>query len=80
MPQFLFWCAFEHLDFRLPEFEAIGELFNINFIAVDFEKSSDLEYYYKLEGYDNDWIQTKNTQSETYTKVPPGAYTFKVQA
>ena len=56
------------------------ELFNINFIAVDFEKSSDLEYYYKLEGYDNDWIQTKNTESTTYTKVPPGKYTFKVKA
>ena len=30
MPQFIFWCAFEHLEFRLPEFEAIAELFNIN--------------------------------------------------
>ncbi|MGY9041886.1 MAG: two-component regulator propeller domain-containing protein [Alphaproteobacteria bacterium] len=56
------------------------ELIDFNFIGVDFEKSSDLEYYYKLEGYDNDWIQTKNTQSATYTKVPPGKYTFKVKA
>ena len=56
------------------------ELFSINFIAVDFEKSSDLEYYYKLEGYDNDWIPTKNTQSATYTKVPSGKYIFKVKA
>jgi len=39
MPQFLFWCAFEHLDFRLPEFEAIVELFNINLKWIDRNQS-----------------------------------------
>ena len=39
MPQFLFWCAFEHLDFRLPEFEAIAELFNINLKWIDRNQS-----------------------------------------
>ena len=27
--KFLFWCAYEHLDFRIPEFEALAELFDI---------------------------------------------------
>lgn len=27
--RYLFWCAYEHLDFRLPEFNALAELFNI---------------------------------------------------
>ena len=24
--KFIFWCAFDHLDFRIPEFEAIAEM------------------------------------------------------
>ena len=39
MPQFIFWCAFEHLEFRLPEFEAIAELFNINLTWIDRNQS-----------------------------------------
>ena len=27
---FLFWCANEHLNFRIPEFESLIELFNIS--------------------------------------------------
>jgi len=27
--KFLFWCAYEHLNFRIPEFEAISKLFDI---------------------------------------------------
>jgi len=27
--KFLFWCAIEHLNFRIPEFEALSKLFNI---------------------------------------------------
>ena len=39
MPKFIFWCAFEHLDFRLPEFEAISELFNIELKWIDKNQS-----------------------------------------
>ena len=39
MPQFIFWCAFEHLEFRLPEFDAIAELFNINLKWIDRNQS-----------------------------------------
>ena len=28
--KYLFWCAFEHLNFRIPEFEALAKLFNID--------------------------------------------------
>ncbi len=35
MPHFIFWCAFDHLDFRIPEFEAIGQLFDIQLKWVD---------------------------------------------
>ena len=28
--KFLFWCAFEHLDFRIPEFESLAKLFSVD--------------------------------------------------
>ena len=39
MPQFIFWCAYEHLDFRLPEFEAIADLFDIKLKWIDKNQS-----------------------------------------
>ena len=38
MKRFLFWCAHEHVDFRIPEFETLASLFNIDLRWV--EKSS----------------------------------------
>lgn len=39
MPRFIFWCAFEHLDFRLPEFDALADLFHIELQWVDRNQS-----------------------------------------
>ena len=33
--KFIFWCVFEHLDFRIPEFEALSELFNVELNWID---------------------------------------------
>ena len=35
-------------------------------------------YQYRLEGFDNNWIQTNNT-SVNYTNLPPGNYTFRIR-
>jgi ligand-binding sensor domain-containing protein len=50
----------------------------INFIGLWFKNPDDLQFYYKLENYDRDWIMSKNT-SVTYSKLPPGNYTFRVK-
>ena len=33
--KYIFWCAYEHLDFRIPEFEALSQLFNIELKWID---------------------------------------------
>ncbi len=33
--RFLFWCAFDHLEFRIPEFEAIADMLGIKMNWVD---------------------------------------------
>ncbi|RMF03957.1 MAG: hypothetical protein D6772_01375, partial [Bacteroidetes bacterium] len=39
----------------------------------------EVSYYYRLAGFDQDWIATKDNQV-VYSNLPPGAYTFEVMA
>ncbi|MEM9917487.1 MAG: hybrid sensor histidine kinase/response regulator transcription factor, partial [Bacteroidota bacterium] len=55
--------------------------FTIGFAALNFTQAEKNSYAYKLEGYDADWIYPMDNRNfATYTKVPPGDYTFKVKA
>lgn len=53
---------------------------NIGFAGLEFSQPQDLQYRYKLQGYDNDWIIAGNNHQANYTKIPPGSYTFLVNA
>lgn len=55
-----------------------------NHITFDFQgfwnyNPSQIRYRYKLEGYDLDWINTRD-ERVIYPNLPPGDYTFMVQA
>ncbi len=54
--------------------------FDINFIALNFTRSSNNRYKYKLEGFENDWNDAEYRKTAFYNGVPPGEYTFKVIA
>jgi len=41
---------------------------------------SKVQFKYKLQGYDHDWIDGANHRVAYYTKLPPGRYVFKVKA
>ena len=45
------------------------------------EGEADLDYSFKLEGYDTDWSAfTEGTREWTYADLVPGSYTFKVRS
>jgi len=50
----------------------------INYLGVWYKNPDGLLYSYKMENYDRDWITTKN-QAVTYSRLPPGKYTFKLK-
>lgn len=52
--------------------------FSISFSALDFSNSQYNKYRYKLEGFDEDWIDNGYLNTANYTKIPPGNYLFKV--
>jgi signal transduction histidine kinase/CheY-like chemotaxis protein/ligand-binding sensor domain-containing protein len=50
------------------------------FAGLEFSQPQNLQYRYKLDGYDNDWVLAGNGHQANYTKVSPGNYTFLVNA
>jgi len=51
----------------------------IEYAVLDYRIPDDISYAYILEGYDKDWHYVKNQKKATYTKIPPGRYTFSVK-
>lgn len=55
-------------------------LVSFEFAALDFAAVADNQYRYKLDGYDEQWITPDKVHRATYTNLPSGEYTFKVEA
>ena len=56
-------------------------IFSIEFSTLNYRQSEKNKFAYKLEGFNEDWIETdfKNRRA-TYTNLSPGEYTFRVRA
>ena len=53
--------------------------FSLSFTALDFGEYERVHYYYKMDGFDNDWIDAGNTHTASYANLPTGSYTFRVK-
>ncbi len=53
-------------------------MFSLDFSALNFRNSSDNQYKFKMEGFDQDWIDAGKLRSATYTNLNPGEYRFLV--
>ena len=54
--------------------------FTIDFIALNYFYPEKSNYVYKLDGFNNEWINTSGKQnSATYTNLNNGTYTFHVK-
>ncbi len=56
--------------------------FEIDFAALSFLAPSKVKYRYRLKGtaYKEKWVEVDNKRDAYYTNLPPGHYTFQVQA
>lgn len=54
--------------------------FSFRFTALDFVSPARLQFRYRLEGFDPDWIDEGEKRTVNYTNLPPGRYTFRVIA
>jgi ligand-binding sensor domain-containing protein len=50
------------------------------FTALTFSAPQKVRFSYKLEGFDQDWVDAGTLRMASYTQIPPGRYTFRVIA
>ncbi|MCK6648372.1 MAG: SpoIIE family protein phosphatase [Bacteroidia bacterium] len=51
------------------------------FIGISLANPENVQYQYKLEGFDNEWSPGYTSLNEAvYSNLPPGSYTFMVRA
>lgn len=56
------------------------DVVTFEFSALDFSSPEKNRYAYKLENFNDDWINTGIMRSATFTNLPPGEYLLRVKA
>lgn len=54
--------------------------FSFDFAALNYYRSNDNRYAYKMTGADKDWILAGSRTYTSYSNLQPGTYTFHVKA
>jgi signal transduction histidine kinase/ligand-binding sensor domain-containing protein len=54
--------------------------FEFHYTALSFVAPRKVLFKYRLEGYDEGWLSAGTRRTAYYTRMPPGAYTFRVAA
>ncbi len=54
--------------------------FSFDFMALPYAPPHKSTYFYKLEGYNQDWVNNGKNRQTTFTFIDPGNYTFRVKA
>jgi signal transduction histidine kinase/ligand-binding sensor domain-containing protein len=54
--------------------------FQFDYAGLSFTAPQKVRYRYMLEGFDRGWTEAGARRSAYYTNIPPGRYTFRVQA
>jgi len=53
---------------------------SFHYVGLDYQSPQVIQYAFKLDGYDKDWISAGTQRMATYTNLSPGEYTFHVKA
>lgn len=56
------------------------EKFEFHYTALSFLTPPKVEFKYKLEGFDKEWVDAGSRRIAYYTHIPPGQYKFRVIA
>ncbi|HRP93911.1 MAG TPA: two-component regulator propeller domain-containing protein [Ignavibacteriaceae bacterium] len=56
------------------------KVFSLRYALLDFTDPLRTQYQYKLDGYDDRWIQAGKRREAIYTNLDPGKYTLLIKA
>ncbi len=54
--------------------------FEFHYTALSFLAPEKVRFSYRLDGFDEDWVDAGTVRTAYYTNIPPGPYTFRVKA
>lgn len=54
--------------------------FSLSYAALDYNSPEQIRYAYKLDGFDNKWIEAGRSKTAYFTNIDPGNYVFRVKA
>jgi signal transduction histidine kinase/ligand-binding sensor domain-containing protein/DNA-binding response OmpR family regulator len=57
-----------------------GGNLEFHYTALSFLFPEFIQFRYRLEGFDTDWVDAGNRRTAYYTNLPPGTYLFRVEA
>ena len=63
-----------------PRISAGHVHFQFDYAGLSFTAPLKVRYRYQLEGFDKNWTDAGARRTAYYTNIPPGHYTFRVQA
>jgi len=52
----------------------------LDYVSLSYRTPEQIRYRYRLEGFDNNWVERNQMRNAQYTNLPPGRYKFKVSA
>lgn len=55
-------------------------IFTIQYAALDYANPSEIEYAYRLKGFDENWNYVGKQRTATYTNLSKGTYIFEVRS
>lgn len=72
------------LDTAITEKKAIildytEDIFSFEFAALSYRVPAKNQYAYKMEGFNEDWIEIGSQHEASFTNLNPGIYTFRVR-
>jgi len=76
----LLFAGYESDSLLRPYLQHRENALQFQFSATDYTGLKDLKYQYMLEGFESNWSTWSAVNVKEYTNLPPGTYTFKVQA
>jgi len=64
----------------IPDIANQWKTIHLEFSSPVFGQQSNLEYSYRLKGFDDNWAVWSNKTEKEYTNLPAGTYVFEIKA
>ncbi|WP_166668723.1 ligand-binding sensor domain-containing diguanylate cyclase [Halanaerobium saccharolyticum] len=65
---------------QIYSFKADENYLSFEFVALNYDSPQNIKYYYKLDGFDDNWINAEDRYFSSYSNLKAGNYKFKVRA